>query len=774
MKRTILTLALAIGLIASAVFAGTKVPSKDVTVNTTSFQKNLGVNDSDVQHALQTIDNITIVSTELDPVWNASKAGYFNKSSDTTDNATQGSVNKYANTTKEDNGQTAYTWGNHSQAGYIKNLTSFTTDDLTQGSTNKYANVTAEGLAHSHANKSVLDSIQEALTTALKSTYDSVVTLVNGNYTTWNAKADYSFGAHNFTGTGNMTSGNFTTTGNVTAVNMTATNFLGSGSALTGVLHTETDPLSLHLDQTTPQTVVNGVPLFNLGIKSPKLYPAVDSTTAVQINKANGTTNVMNIDTTNGRVGIGTVAPSQLLNIVGGTDSSNFLSVDRSDHANCLQVTSGDYDYSVTKADNIYVTKCLGVGYEAVNSRNIPFAVGRKSANTATIQEMLRIATTSTGTVAANFGASIDTYLEDASGNAAQQASSIGTIWTTPTHGAESSAITFSGVTAGGALTEWGRMYGASAGTGGTLEVDVNGIRTTGLPINGLLLNNTAASTAGVTTQFPPAIIFKGSSYTSGANHTVQLALAFEPDTGFSDAGYFKIFTQKDSEGWIERLSMVRGYFTSQLGWRWQGSSESIPTSTGSIYYTTDLATAGTDRYSPPIIMYGQGWKTAAAAGSQSMSLGQILAPEQGNTNPIGVYKMFYGTNAITPVETNELCRYEWGDRLGVDFNKLAIAGYHFNVTAPITFQAAGNGIVLKQGANGKCGTFVLTGVTPVSVANSSIAITDVIMFSLNTVGGTVGAHPQIQTITAGVGFTVSGSALDTSTMNYAIISNAS
>jgi hypothetical protein len=75
---------------------------------------------------------------------------------------------------------------------------------------------------------------------------------------------------------------------------------------------------------------------------------------------------------------------------------------------------------------------------------------------------MLRSTVTSTGTVAANFGGSFDTYIEDASGNPAQQASSIATIWTTPTHGAETSAIILSGVTAGGALTEWGRIDGTN------------------------------------------------------------------------------------------------------------------------------------------------------------------------------------------------------------------------------------------------------------------------------------------------------------------------
>jgi hypothetical protein len=70
-------------------------------------------------------------------------------------------------------------------------------------------------------------------------------------------------------------------------------------------------------------------------------------------------------------------------------------------------------------------------------------------------------------------------------------------------------------------------------------------------------------------------------------------------------------------------------------------------------------------------------------------------------------------------------------------------------------------------------GTFVCNGATPVTVANANVLITDEISISLNAVGGTVGALPAIQTITAGVGFTVKGTASDTSIYNYAIIRNA-
>lgn len=90
-----------------------------------------------------------------------------------------------------------------------------------------------------------------------------------------------------------------------------------------------------------------------------------------------------------------------------------------------------------------------------------------------------------------------------------------------------------------------------------------------------------------------------------------------------------------------------------------------------------------------------------------------------------------------------------------------------------ITFTAASAGIVLKQGANGRVGTFVANGVTPVTINNTSVAITDAIVISLNTVGGTVGVQPHVATITGGAGFTVVCTATDSSTYNYAIIKNA-
>lgn len=62
--------------------------------------------------------------------------------------------------------------------------------------------------------------------------------------------------------------------------------------------------------------------------------------------------------------------------------------------------------------------------------------------------------------------------------------------------------------------------------------------------------------------------------------------------------------------------------------------------------------------------------------------------------------------------------------------------------------------------------TVTLNGATPVTVADTAITATSAVLFTLATVGGTVGAYPAVKTITPGTGFTVAGTAADTSTYN--------
>lgn len=56
-----------------------------------------------------------------------------------------------------------------------------------------------------------------------------------------------------------------------------------------------------------------------VAVKTPKIYPPADSTSAVQILKADGTTSIFNVDSQNARVGIGTTVPGAKLDVNGTT-----------------------------------------------------------------------------------------------------------------------------------------------------------------------------------------------------------------------------------------------------------------------------------------------------------------------------------------------------------------------------------------------------------------------------------------------------------------------
>lgn len=73
-------------------------------------------------------------------------------------------------------------------------------------------------------------------------------------------------------------------------------------------------------------------------------------------------------------------------------------------------------------------------------------------------------------------------------------------------------------------------------------------------------------------------------------------------------------------------------------------------------------------------------------------------------------------------------------------------------------------------GRDYKVGTFTCNGTSAVTVTDSAVTANSAIVVTLKTVGGTVGAVPSVKTITPGTGFTISGTASDTSVYNYAII----
>lgn len=68
-------------------------------------------------------------------------------------------------------------------------------------------------------------------------------------------------------------------------------------------------------------------------------------------------------------------------------------------------------------------------------------------------------------------------------------------------------------------------------------------------------------------------------------------------------------------------------------------------------------------------------------------------------------------------------------------------------------------------------GVFTCNGATPVTVAEPNVTANSSIVVTLKTVGGTVSPSvPYIATITPGTGFTITGTASDTSVYNYLVI----
>lgn len=89
----------------------------------------------------------------------------------------------------------------------------------------------------------------------------------------------------------------------------------------------------------------------------------------------------------------------------------------------------------------------------------------------------------------------------------------------------------------------------------------------------------------------------------------------------------------------------------------------------------------------------------------------------------------------------------------------------------PSTTTAGGTNGATAQGHYEYRGTFVANGATPVTVVEPNVTATTSIIITLKTVGGTVSPSvPYIATITPGTGFTVTGTASDTSTYNYKLI----
>ncbi len=196
---------------------------------------------------------------------------------------------------------------------------------------------------------------------------------------------------------------------------------------------------------------------------------------------------------------------------------------------------------------------------------------------------------------------------------------------------------------------------------------------------SGINLQNTTITTSGSKTEHSPSLIFRSkyNSTTTTDNYMDWAITNFSQPLG--DRGDLYFYNRNNTTTWTKHPfnlnpSNAEFKFGFALG-------EALYK--GFNITTDNNATNLTDQYSPYTVIVGRGWKTAVTAASQAMCAAFLTAPEQGNISPIGVYKYIYGINATSPVEGNELVRYQWGSDagvLGAIFNDQSLNGYTFRV----------------------------------------------------------------------------------------------
>lgn len=116
------------GVITSAKIVDGTITETDLSFNPAKVGDNISIFTNDAGY----------LTVETDPVWTADKTNYFNKTTDTTDNITEGITNKF-----------------YSTSLFNTDFASKTTDDLTEGTTNKYYSTTL--FNNDFANKSIND-----------------------------------------------------------------------------------------------------------------------------------------------------------------------------------------------------------------------------------------------------------------------------------------------------------------------------------------------------------------------------------------------------------------------------------------------------------------------------------------------------------------------------------------------------------------------------------------------------------------------------------------
>lgn len=152
------------------------------------------------------------------------------------------------------------------------------------------------------------------------------------------------------------------------------------------------------------------------------------------------------------------------------------------------------------------------------------------------------------------------------------------------------------------------------------------------------------------------------------------------------------------------------------------------------------------------------GWDGSAVSASISIFGGNAGSAAQGAILQVG---SFAGTKSLrfTPATGGSI----------IVANPSDVETWRF-VQGTFLGAAASKMSMTTGGAAATAGTVVANGASNVTVNTTSITAKSIVIFSLNTVGGTVGQLPHVVSLVAGTSFTINATSLDTSTYNWAII----
>ena len=154
-----------------------------------------------------------------------------------------------------------------------------------------------------------------------------------------------------------------------------ATTFHGDGSLLTGISTSESDPLSLHLDQTTPQNITGGQPDFNAGLRA-------------------GSTDQLSVDAsgnvlTTGTLGAGAITGTSFIIGANTLNTTEWAFLDGQDQsvfttstpqfANLKITAGGDIRPSVDSTTAINIAQADGTDFVTFDTTNMRVGIGTTS-----------------------------------------------------------------------------------------------------------------------------------------------------------------------------------------------------------------------------------------------------------------------------------------------------------------------------------------------------------------------------------------------------------